>query len=160
MRTVLVLAVGILVGAAIQSAVAQSPRPQVRINHVALSVKDLPAALKFYQDKYGFNEVIRNPNGMSAYIQVSRDTFIELQVANAERPAGQITHFGFETPDIKMTVGQLRQRGLMVTDPGAPSAFSGGILANISDPEYGRIELTEQPANGGKLRAATDAWKN
>ena len=83
MRTVLVFAVGILVGLGIQSAVAQSPRPQVRINHVALSVKDLPAALKFYQDKFGFNEVIRNPNGMSAYIQVSRDTFIELQVANA-----------------------------------------------------------------------------
>jgi catechol 2,3-dioxygenase-like lactoylglutathione lyase family enzyme len=160
MRTVLVFAVGILVGLGIQSTVAQSPRPQVRINHVALSVKDLPAALKFYQDKFGFNEVIRNPNGMSAYIQVSRDTFIELQVANAERPAGQITHFGFETPDIKMTVAQLRQRGLMVTDPGAPSAFSGGILANISDPEYGRIELTEQPANGGKLRAASNAWKD
>ena len=59
-----------------------------------------------------------------------------------------------------MTVAQLRQRGLMVTDPGAPSAFSGGILANVSDPVYGRIELTEQPANGGKLRAASNAWKD
>jgi len=160
MRTVVVLAVGILAGSAIQSTVAQSSRPNVRINHVGLSVTDLAAALKFYQEKLGFNEVIRNPNGMSAYIQVSRDTFIELQVANAERPAGQITHFGFETPDIKATVAQLRQRGLMVSDPGAPSAFSGGILANITDPVYGRIELTEQPANGGKLRAATEAWKN
>ena len=83
MRTVLVFAVGILVGLGIQSAVAQSPRPNLRLNHVGLSVKDLPAALKFYQDKLGFNEVIRNPNGMSAYIQVSRDTFLELQVANA-----------------------------------------------------------------------------
>jgi len=160
MRIVLVFVAGILAGTGIQSAIAQSARPQIRINHVALSVKDLAAALTFYQDKFGFNEVIRNPNGMSAYIQVSRDTFIELQVANAERPAGQITHFGVETPDIKTTVAQLRQRGLMVTDPGAPSAFSGGILANITDPEYGRIELTEQPANGGKLRAASNAWKD
>ena|SRR5687768_7337114 len=159
-RIILVFAVGIVVGSGIQSAVAQSARPNVRINHVALSVQDLQGALKFYQDKLGFNEVIRNPNGMSAYIQVSRDTFIELQVANAERPAGQITHFGLETPDIKATVAQLRQRGLTVSDPGAPSAFSGGILANITDPVYGRIELTEQPANGGKLRAASEAWKN
>lgn len=159
MRIVLVFAVGILVGSAMQSTIAQSPRPNLRLNHVGIGVKDLPEALKFYQEKLGFTEVVRNPNGMSAYIQVSRDTFLELQVANAERPAGQVTHFGMETTDIKATVAQLRQRGLMVSEPGAPSAFTGGILANVNDPVYGRIELSEQPA-GGKLRAATEAWKN
>jgi catechol 2,3-dioxygenase-like lactoylglutathione lyase family enzyme len=159
MRTVLVFAVGILVGSGIQSAVAQSPRPNLRLNHVGISVKDLPEALKFYQEKLGFNEVVRNPNGMSAYIQVSRDTFLELQ-ASQERPVGQVTHFGMETNDIKTTVGQLRARGLMVSDPGAPSAFTGGILANVNDPVYGRIELSEQPVNGGKLRAASAAWKD
>ena len=159
MRTVLVFAVGILVGSGIQSVVAQSGRPNLRLNHVGISVKDLPEALKFYQEKLGFNEVVRNPNGMSAYIQVSRDTFLELQ-ASQERPVGQVTHFGMETNDIKTTVGQLRSRGLMVSDPGAPSAFTGGILANVNDPVYGRIELSEQPANGGKLRAASNAWKD
>ena len=53
---------------------------------------------------------------------------LELQVS-ADRPVGQLTHFGMETNDIKTTVGQLRQRGLMVSEPGAPSAFTGGILA-------------------------------
>ena len=159
MRIVLVFVAGILVGTGIQTTLAQSPRPNLRLNHVAISVKDLPEAVKFYQEKLGFNEVVRNPNGMSAYIQVSRDTFLELQVS-ADRPVGQLTHFGVETIDIKNTVGQLRQRGLMVSEPGAPSAFTGGILANVSDPVYGRIELSEQPANGGKLRAATEAWKN
>lgn len=157
MRIVLVFAVGLLVGSGIQSALAQSSRPNLRLNHVGISVKDLPEALKFYQEKLGFNEVVRNPNGMSAYIQVSRDTFLELQ-ASAERPVGQVTHFGMETNDIKATVTNLRGRGLMVSDPGAPSAFTGGILANVNDPVYGRIELSEQPA-GGKLRAATEAWK-
>ena len=159
MRIVLVFAVGILVGSGLQSGIAQSPRPNLRLNHVGVSVKDLPEALKFYQEKLGFNEVVRNPNGMSAYIQVSRDTFLELQ-ASPDRPVGQLTHFGMETNDIKTTVGQLRARGLMVSDPGAPSAFTGGILANVNDPVYGRIELSEQPVNGGKLRAATEAWKN
>jgi catechol 2,3-dioxygenase-like lactoylglutathione lyase family enzyme len=159
MRIVLVFVAGILVGTGIHTAVAQGARPNLRLNHVGISVKDLPAALQFYEQKLGFNEVVRNPNGMSAYIQVSRDTFIELQVTNAERPAGQVTHFGMETPDIKATVAQLRQRGLMVSEPGAPSAFTGGILANVTDPVYGRIELTEQPADG-KLRKATEAWKN
>jgi catechol 2,3-dioxygenase-like lactoylglutathione lyase family enzyme len=159
MRTVLVFAVGILVGSGIQSAVAQSGRPNLRLNHVGISVTDLPAALQFYQQKLGFNEVVRNPNGMSAYIQVSRDTFLELQ-ASKERPAGQVTHFGMETNDIKATVANLRARGLIVSDPGAPSAFTGGILANVNDPVYGRIELSEQPVNGGKLRAASAAWKD
>ena len=159
MRTVLVFAVGILVGSGIQSVVAQGGRPNLRLNHVGISVKDFPEALKFYQEKLGFNEVVRNPNGMSAYIQVSRDTFLELQ-ASQERPVGQVTHFGMETNDIKATVANLRGRGLMVSDPGAPSAFTGGILANVTDPVYGRIELSEQPANGGKLRAASNAWKD
>lgn len=159
MRIVLVFVAGILAGTGIQTVVAQSARPNLRLNHIGISVKDLGAAVQFYQEKLGFNEVVRNPNGMSAYIQVSRDTFLELQVANAERPAGQITHFGMETSNIKATVTQLRQRGLMVSDPGAPSAFTGGILANVNDPVYGRIELSEQPADG-KLRKATEAWKN
>ena len=159
MRIAIVFAAGILVGAGIHTAVAQSSRPNLRLNHVGISVKNLDEALKFYRDKLGFNEVVRNPNGMSAYIQVSRDTFLELQTANAERPAGQVTHFGMETNNIKQTVQELRARGLMVSDPGAPSAFTGGILANVNDPVYGRIELTEQPANG-KLRAASNAWKD
>jgi catechol 2,3-dioxygenase-like lactoylglutathione lyase family enzyme len=158
MRLVVGFALGILVGTSIQAVVAQSARPNLRLNHVGISVKDLPEALTFYQEKLGFNEVVRNPNGMSAYIQVSRDTFLELQ-AGQDRPAGQVTHFGMETNDIRTTVGPLRQRGLTVSDPGAPSAFTGGILANVTDPVYGRIELTEQPPNG-KLRAATEAWKN
>ena len=66
MRIVLVFVAGILVGTGIQTIVAQSQRPNLRLNHVALSVKDLPEAVKFYQEKLGFNEVVRNPNGMSA----------------------------------------------------------------------------------------------
>jgi hypothetical protein len=45
----------------------------------------------------------------------------------------------------------------MVSDPGAPSAFTGGILANVTDPNAGRIELSEQPPEG-KLRKATESW--
>ena len=158
MRGLVLFVAGVLVGVTAQSGLAQQPG-QVVLNHVGISVKDLPEALKFYQEKLGFNEVVRNPNGMSAYIQVSRDTFLELQ-ASQERPVGQVTHFGIETNDIKATVANLRGRGLMVSDPGAPSAFTGGILANVTDPVYGRIELSEQPVNGGKLRAATNAWKD
>ena len=89
MRGPVLFVAGILLGAAIQTTVAQSGQPAaMRLNHVAISVKDLPEAVKFYQEKLGFNEVVRNTNGMSAYIQVSRDTFLELQVS-ADRPVGR-----------------------------------------------------------------------
>ncbi len=161
MRGFLLFIAGIVVGTAIQTTGAQGPSSHlpVRLNHVAISVPDVSEALKWY-DKLGIREVVRNTNAQgqlqSAYIQVSRDTFIELQQSNAQRPVG-LNHFGFETTDIKSTVATLRQRGLMVSDPGAPSAFTGGILANITEPNAGRIELSEQPQEG-KLRKATENW--
>ena len=163
MRGFFLFVAGILVGTVIQTTVAQSPaaQPAVRLNHVAISVPDVAQALTWYGEKLGFREVVRNTNQqgqlMAAYIQVSRDTFIELQQANAQRPAG-LNHFGLEVANIKNAVATFRQRGLMVSDPGAPSAFTGGILANITDPNAGRIELSEQPPEG-KLRKATEGWK-
>jgi methylmalonyl-CoA/ethylmalonyl-CoA epimerase len=160
MRRVWVFVVGLVVGGSLVSIGAQNtaPYPTLKVNHVGIAVKDLNEAVKFYGEKLGFREVIRNPNGQSAYLQVSRETFIELQQANAERPAGTVTHWGLETDNIKNAVAALRSRGVMVSEPGAPSAFSGGILANVNDPTYGRIELTEQPADG-KLRKASESWR-
>jgi catechol 2,3-dioxygenase-like lactoylglutathione lyase family enzyme len=156
---VIVFVAGVLIGVAMQTAGAQIPpdQPVVRLNHVAVAVKDLPEALRFYQEKLGFREVVRNPNGQSAYVQISRDTFLELQQAKDPSLVG-LNHWGLEVQDIKSTVATFRQRGLMVSEPGAPSAFTGGILANINDPVYGRIELSEQPPEG-KLRKATESWK-
>ena len=159
MRSLVLFIAGVVVGSAIQTTGAQTPpnQPAVRLNHVALAVKDLPDALKFYGEKLGFREVVRNPNGMSAYIQVGRDTFLELQQVAADRPLG-LNHWGLEAQDIKAAVATFWQRGLTVSEPGAPSAFTGGILANINDPTYGRIELSEQPPDG-KLRKASESWK-
>lgn len=163
MRSIALFIAGIFVGTAIQATLAQTPAQPApaRLNHVAISVPDVGQALSYYGDKFGFREAVRNTNPQgqlaSAYIQVSRDTFIELQQANAQRPAG-INHFGFEVPDIKAAVTAYRGRGLMVSDPNGPSAFTGGILANITDATVGRIELSEQPPDG-KLRKATESWK-
>src|SRR5262245_41259276 len=163
MRGVFLFVAGILVGAALQTTGAQAPSNHlpVRLNHVAISVPDVAQALTWYSEKLGIREVVRNTNQQgqlqSAYIQVSKDTFIELQQSNAQRPVG-LNHFGVEVADIKGAVAAFRQRGLMVSDPNGPSAFTGGILANITDPNAGRIEMSEQPPDG-KLRKATESWK-
>jgi catechol 2,3-dioxygenase-like lactoylglutathione lyase family enzyme len=165
MRGLVLFVAGILVGTFVQSGAAQGTpgQPAVRLNHVAISVPNLSEALVWYRDKMGFREVIRNTSAqgelMSAYIQVSRDTFVELQQSNPQRPVG-LNHWGLEVADMKAAVATFRQRGATVSDPAdKPSAFSGGFLANVTDPNSGgRIELSYQPADG-KLRKATDDWK-
>lgn len=157
------IGIGLVVGTATPAPLAQGAQPGVRLNHVAISVPNINEALVWYRDTMGFHEVIRNTNPqgevMSAYIQVSRDTFVELQQSNPERPVG-LNHWGLEVTDLKAAVATFRQRGATVSDPAdKPSAFSGGFLANVTDPHSGgRIELSYQPADG-KLRKASDGWK-
>lgn len=153
---------GLLVGLAVQATVAQGSRQPSRLNHVAIAVPDVAAAYAWYRDKMGFNEVMHQQNAegkmTSIYVQISRDTFIEIQEANAQRPAG-LNHFGLEVPNIKQAVANYRGKGITSTDPAdKPSAYSGGYLANLTDLNGQRIELSEQPAEG-KLRKAAEAWK-
>jgi hypothetical protein len=98
-----------------------------------------------------------NQELLAAYLQVSRDTFIELWQATAQRQPG-LDHFGFEAADIKAAAEELRTHELTVSEVMGPMPFSGGFIANISDPNIGRIELTAQPADG-KLRRATEKWR-
>lgn len=157
------IAIGLAIGLTTPAPLAQGAQPSVRLNHVAISVPNINDALAWYRDKTGFREVIRNTNQQgelqSAYIQVSRDTFLEIQQSNAQRPVG-LNHWGLEVADMKSAVDTFRQHGATVSDPSTtPSAFSGGFLANVTDPNSGgRIELSYQPADG-KLRKASEAWK-
>ena len=162
MRGFTLFAVGLSLGLMAQAPLAQSAEPPARLNHVAIAVPSVADALKWYSDTLGFREVIRQTDPMgkltSVYLQISRDTFIEIAEANAQRPVG-LNHFGLEVPDIKAGVAAFRARGATATDPSAkPSAYSGGYLANITDPHGFRVELTEQPPDG-KLRKASESWK-
>jgi catechol 2,3-dioxygenase-like lactoylglutathione lyase family enzyme len=158
------IGIGLVIGAESTVSQAQGAQPNVRLNHVAISVPNITEALTWYRNTMGFREVIRNTNAagelQSAYIQVSRDTFVELQQSNPQRPVG-LNHWGLEVADMAAAVSTFRQRGATVSDPAdKPSAFSGGFLANVTDPHSGgRIELSFQPADGGKLRKATEEWK-
>jgi catechol 2,3-dioxygenase-like lactoylglutathione lyase family enzyme len=162
MKSIAFLGVGVLVGLAAQTGVAQSPQPTARLNHVAIAVPNVAEAVKWYTDTMGFRQVLQQTNAQgeltSAYMQISRDTFLEIAVANAQRPAG-LNHFGLEVSDIKGAVTAYRQRGATSTDPAdKPSAYSGGYLANVTDLNGARIELSYQPPDG-KLRQASENWK-
>ena len=164
MRSLALFLAGALTALAVQAVLAQNDAAAttgVVLNHVGLSVPSIPDAAAFYTQKLGFKEAFRNSdpqgNPTGIYLQISKTTFLELQQANAQRPAG-ISHFGLESPNIKNTVATFKQRGAMATDPGAPSAFSHAILANVTDLNGLRIELAEMGPESLQ-RKAMDSWK-
>jgi catechol 2,3-dioxygenase-like lactoylglutathione lyase family enzyme len=146
-----------------QSVVAQDGAPYdtgMKLNHVAITVKNFDAAVAYYTKSMGLREAFtfREPNGAPTltYLQISRDTFLEIQPATAEHPAG-FSHIGMEMIDARATVPRLRRLGVKVSDV-TPSAHSGALLTNATDPEGIRTELLEfGPAS--LQRKAMSAWK-
>ena len=150
---------GVVLGAA---AAGQSLAQQagLRVNHVGISVKDMNNAIAFYTKTLGFREAytLRDANGnltMSA-IQVSRETFLELTPANADRPTG-FSHVGIEADDISEAVMRIRQRGTQVTNPRF-AENTGVTLALVTDPEGLRVELLQLHPESLQ-RKAINSWK-
>ena len=162
MRGLVIFVAGLLVGVAVQSTIAQSGRTGVvGLNHVGVAVPDIPAAAAYYTEKMGFKEAFlnSNPQGQptAIYMQISRDTFLELQQANDQRPAG-LTHFGLVVDNMNAAVAAFRGRGATATEPGPPSGFSKAILSNVTDLNGLRIELAELTPDSLQ-RKAMESWK-
>lgn len=151
---------GVLVGLAVQMAVAQSQnRDIVRLNHVGISVENLDEAIGYYTETLGFPEAFRvvNDAGQIAlvYVQVSRNTFVELQPANAQRPPG-ISHFGVHVDDMAAVTAMFKQRGADVSEIRASS--TNAILSNVVDLNGVRMELAELPPES-LHRQAMERWR-
>ena len=160
MRRIGTLVTGIVIGVLVQSVVAQQ-RTGMYVNHVGIAVPNVAEALAYYTQKMGFREAFRQTaqDGklVSAYVQVSRNSFIEIQEANAQRPAG-VSHFGLAVDSIEDAVRTFRSGGATASEPGAPSAFSRARLANVTDLNGLRIELAELTPDSLQ-RKAIDSWK-
>ena len=150
---------GIVVGALlVQVGVAQD-RARRGLNHVGIATHDYGAALAFYKDTLGAKEAftVRNDDGSVrlTYLQVSRDTFVELLPVAADQPAG-ILHVGIETEDLAATVANLRARGVAVDDPTV--GISKSRVARVRDPNGVQIEVMQMGPDSLQ-RQAIDAWK-
>lgn len=161
MRRSVVFLMGLLVGSAIATGFAQGERlpGENYVNHVAISVPDFDAAFAFYTQKMGFREAftVRDAQGQATlvYVQANRNTFVELQRANATRPPG-LNHFGLHVADLKATVAMLKQRGVTVEEPRVRQDDSS--VANATDPNGIRIEMFEF-GPGSPQGKAIASWK-
>jgi len=119
-------------------------RPSTFLGNVGISVSNIPEAVTYYTQKMGYREAFRvnDEKGQPriVYLQISKNTFLELNPVTAQRPAG-FSHYGLQVENAADAVARFRRSGLTVSDT-IPSDTKA-ILANITDPYMGRIELTE-----------------
>jgi len=141
------------------SAAPQEKAIGLRLNHFGIYVKDLDESMNFYTKIMGFHEAfsVKDKDGKPAlvYLQINRDTFVELAPASADHPVG-VSHIGIWADDVNKTVAILRERGVKMDNP-----ISGGtkaLLTNMFDPNGVRLELLEYPPESLQ-RKAIDAWK-
>jgi lactoylglutathione lyase len=140
-------------------AAQEKPVSGLRLNHVGIYAKDFDESMRFYTKTMGFKEAftIRGNDGTPtlAYLQITRDTFLELAPANAQRPVG-LSHIGIWPEDLSATVAALRARGVNVADPRTGSTKTS--ITNVTDPNGVRLELLDF-LPGSLPRKAMEAWK-
>jgi catechol 2,3-dioxygenase-like lactoylglutathione lyase family enzyme len=161
MRTSVVFLMGLLLGSAVATSLAQGNRlPGMNgVNHVGIYVENFDQAMAFYTQKMGFQEAftVRDDKGQPvlAYVQASPNTFVELQPAGPNRTPG-ISHVGLLVDDIRATINTLKERGVTVEEPRASSTKS--LIANVTGPGGVRIELSELGPESLQ-RKAMNSWK-
>ncbi len=160
-QTALAFLVGLGLGLAVSTGIAQDSKlPGVNgVNHVSFVTANYDAMKTFYTGTLGFPEAFTNRNASGqptlTYLQVSRNTFIELFPASATRKPG-FAHFGIHVEDVQAIADRLKARGLTV--PAPRLAGSGSSTITIADPDGNSIELS-QLGPDAPARKAMDAWK-
>ena len=160
MRGAMLFAAGLIAGLAIHVGMAQNAGSGVvMMNHVAINVPNIAEAVTYYTQKMGYREAFRvnDEKGQPrlVYMQISKNTFLELNPVTAQRPAG-FSHYGLHVQNAAQAVARFRKSGLTVSDTN-PSDTKA-IIANITDPYMGRIELTELPPESMHYKAI-QSWK-
>ena len=160
-RALALFAAGIVFGMFMMqpSAAQQEGSKGLRLNHVGMYVKNFDESMNFYTKTMGFREAFsfKDKEGKPTltYLQINRDTFLELAPATAERPVG-LSHVGLWADDLNAEVAALRQQGVKVGDP--RTATTKAPLTNVIDPNGIRLELVDI-APGSAQRKAIDSWK-
>ena len=160
-RALTLFAAGIVFGMFMMqpSAAQQEVSKGLRLNHVGMYVKNFDESMNFYTKTMGFREAFsfKDKEGKPTltYLQINKDTFLELAPATAERPVG-LSHVGLWADDLNAEVAALRQQGVKVDDP--RTATTKAPLTNVIDPNGIRLELLDI-APGSLQRKAIDGWK-
>jgi catechol 2,3-dioxygenase-like lactoylglutathione lyase family enzyme len=157
MRGATLFAAGLFAGLAVHVGMAQNAKGGVvMMNHVGINVPDIAEAVTYYTQKMGYREAFRvhDDKGQPrlVYLHISKNSFLELGQANAQRPAG-FTHYRLH---VENAAEASRVQTAMVGETN--TSDTKAILANITDPYMGRIELAELTPDSLHQKAI-QTWK-
>ena len=142
----------------------------LRLSLVGIAVSDYQKSQAFYERVMGFPVAFKfsSPDGTrtNTFFQMSRDTFLEMQQATADVPAG-LTHAHVVVDDLSATLARLRQSGVPQAPPNgrpANAVTEAGVSqnifvknANVYDPNGIRLELNELIPES-LMKKAAESW--
>ena len=153
------LIAGAIAYATLRTSLGTAPTPAVRLNHVGISVANFDEALDFYTAKMGFRLAFTIPDApgqpRAAYLQVSRETFVELLEATPARPPGFV-HVGFEVDDMNAAAARLKQANVKVAAPRV--GRTKATVAEVEVPDGVNVELL-QFGPESMQQEAIEAWR-
>jgi glyoxylase I family protein len=119
----------------------------IGVDHVAVIVPDVPAALTFYVDQLGLRPDASRPDfGVAgAWLDTSGGPQVHLVEGELPREAGgRLRHFALAYRDLDLAVAALRDHGVKVSDP-VSVGDTGRRQTFITDPWGNGIELHQRP---------------
>jgi len=150
---------GVLAYVTLRSTLGTEITPPVRLNHVGISVANFDQALDFYTKKMGFQQAFVVPDApgqpRAAYLQVSRETFVELLEATPQRPPGFV-HVGFEVDDMNEAAARLKESNVKVASPRA--GRTKATVAEVEVPDGVNVELL-QFGPDSMQKQAIESWR-
>jgi catechol 2,3-dioxygenase-like lactoylglutathione lyase family enzyme len=130
----------------------------MRLNHVGISVANMDEAIDFYTKRMGYRLAFTIPDApgqpRAVYLQVSRETFVELLEATPARPPGFV-HVGFEVDDMNGVAARLKQANVKVAQPRV--GRTKATVAEVEVPDGVNVELL-QFGPESMQRKAIEAW--
>lgn len=154
---------------ALEPCAAQERAPALRLSAVGVGASNYAESLQFYDKVMGLRPAFSfSPTGktMNTYLQLSRDTFLELQGAPTNAPG--LTHIHMQTDDVDAVVARLRGAGVASCDEALKTGCLSGSHINeltgdkgafIIDPSGIRFEPTQFLARS-LTQKAVDSWNN
>src|ERR1035441_2964847 len=136
-------------------------RPKVLgVAHMAVFVRDLDKARRFYEDFLGFGEPFTLPNKTAtgvriAFVKVNDRQYFEI-FNEADRGEEQLNHISFYTGNADQMYSYLKSKGVAVmSDKGSVSkGQTGNKNFNIQDPDGHIVEMVEYRPDSWTAREA------
>jgi lactoylglutathione lyase len=109
-----------------------------------LQTTDLPRAVAFYTERFGFEETYRFPDsGRPEFVVVGLDTFsLGLGEVNEIAPAGRVALW-FYCEDVDAELEALRQAGIEVVNEPEDQEY-GERMASVLDPDGNEIYIAQR----------------